>query len=152
MSLIEDFMNTGMVSRGAKVSVLEIAKTMAELKISSVAVTDDHDKKVLGILTERDIVKTIARGVPPDRITAGSLMSSPPVSIRNDRPIQEAAHVMMKNNVRHLLVEDACHGVAGIITTTDLARYLKQEMTSPTSITDRKESSESLSEVWELFF
>lgn len=152
MSLVEDFMNTRMVSRGAKATVLEIAKTMAEWKISSVTVTDDDNRKVLGILTERDIVKSIARGVPPDGITAGSLMSAPLVSIRNDRPIGEAAHLMIKNKVRHLLVEDACHGVAGIITTTDLARYLKQELTSPTTTTDRKESSEMLSEVWELFF
>lgn len=152
MSLVEDFMNTKMVSRGAKASVLEVAKTMAEWKISSVAVTDDNNKKVLGILTERDIVKTIAKGVPPDRITAGSLMSAPLFSIRNDRPIGEAAHLMIKNKVRHLLVEDACQGVAGIITTTDLARYLKLELTSPTTTTDRKESSELLSEVWELFF
>jgi CBS domain-containing protein len=152
MSLVEDFMNTRMVSRGAKASMLEVAKTMAGWKISSVAVTDDNNKKVLGILTERDIVKTIAKGVSPDRITAGSLMSAPLISIRNDRPIGEAAHLMIKNKVRHLLVEDACHGVAGIITTTDLARYLKQELTSPTTTTDRKESSELLSEVWELFF
>lgn len=152
MNLVEDFMNTKMVSRGAKATVLEIAKTMAEWKVSSVAVTDDNNKKVLGILTERDIVKSIAEGVPPDHITAGSLMSAPLVSIRNDRPIGEAALLMIKNKVRHLLVEDACHGVAGIITTTDLARYLKQELMSPTASTDRKESSELLSEVWELFF
>lgn len=151
MSLVEDFMNTKMVSRGAKATVLEIAKTMAEWKVSSVAVTDDNNKKVLGILTERDIVKSIAEGVPPDRITAGSLMSAPLVSVRNDRPIGDAALLMIKNKVRHLLVEDAYHRVAGIITTTDLARYLKQEMMSPTT-SDRKESSELLSEVWELFF
>ncbi len=152
MSLVEDFMSTRMVSRGAKATVLEIAKTMAEWKISSVAVTDDNNRKVLGILTERDIVKIIVKGMPPDGITAGSLMSSPLVSIRNDRPIREAAHLMTKNKVRHLLVEDACHGLAGIITTTDLARYLKQELMSPTATTNRKESSELLSEVWELFF
>jgi len=149
MSLVEDFMNTRMVSRGAEASVLEIAKTMAEWKISSIAITDDNNRKVLGILTERDIVKSIAKGVPPDHITAGSLMSSSLVSIRNDRPIREA---MIKNKVRHLLVEDACHGVAGIITTTDLAKFLKQELMSPTTTTNRKESSELLSEVWELFF
>jgi|SRR5436853_7401238 len=152
MSLVEDFTNTRMVSCGAKASVLEIAKTMAEWKISSVAVTDDNNRKVLGILTERDIVKSITKGVPLGHITAGSLMSYPIVSIRNDRPIREAARLMIKNKVRHLLVEDACHGVAGIITTTDLARYLKQELTSPTTTTDQKESSELLSEVWELFF
>ena len=152
MSLVEDFMNTRMVSRGAKSTLVEIAKTMAEWQISYVAVTDDNNRKVQGILTERDIVKSIADGVPPNVITAGSLMSAPLVSIRNDRPIEEAARLMIRNKVRHLLVEDNSHGVAGIITTTDLARYLKQELMSQAATNDRKESSESLSEVWELFF
>lgn len=152
MSLVEDFMNTRMVSRGAKSTLVEIAKTMAEWQISSVAVTDDNNRKVQGILTERDIVKSIADGVAPNVITAGSLMSAPLVSIRNDRPIEEAARLMTRNKVRHLLVEDNSHGVAGIITTTDLAVYLKQELMSQAATNDRKESSESLSEVWELFF
>jgi CBS domain-containing protein len=153
MILVEDFMNTKMVSRGADASVLEIAKTMAEWKISAVAVTDDNGKKILGILTERDIVKNIAKGISPDRVSSRSLMSSSLVSIRNDRPIGEAAHLMIKNKVRHLLVEDASHAVSGIITTTDLARYLKQTITSSaTSAVDKKESTELLSEAWELFF
>lgn len=153
MSLVEDFMNTKMVSRGTNATVLEIAKTMAEWKISSVAVTDDNNRKVLGILTERDIVKSIAKGVPPNVITAGSLMSATLISIGNDRPIEEAARLMIKNKVRHLLVQDNFHGVAGILTTTDLARYLKQRMMSPaTSTSTKEESSDLLSEVWELFF
>jgi predicted transcriptional regulator len=98
-------------------------------------------------------VKGISRGLSADQITAGSLMSTPLLSIRNDRPIQEAARLMIKNKVRHLLVEDSYHGLAGIITTTDLARYLKQELMTATTRNDRKEeSSELLSEVWELFF
>jgi CBS domain-containing protein len=128
---------------------------MVDWNISSVAITDDEEsKKVVGILTERDIVKSIAKGVPPDGITAGSLMSSPILSIRNDQPIEEAALLMIRNKVRHLLVEDpARQRVIGIITTTDLARYLKQRMKETAAREDEKEqSSELLAEVWELYF
>ena len=150
-------MNTRMVRRDSKASVLEVAKAMVDWNISSVAITDDEEsKKVVGILTERDIVKSIAKGVPPDGITAGSLMSSPILSIRNDQPIEEAALLMIRNKVRHLLVEDpARQRVIGIITTTDLARYLKQRMKETTTTEDEKEqqsSSELLAEVWELYF
>jgi signal-transduction protein with cAMP-binding, CBS, and nucleotidyltransferase domain len=73
---------------------------------------------------------------------------------------------MIRNKVRHLLVEDpAAHNraIIGIITTTDLARYLKKRM-KETSITaasreDEKEEQQQqsssellLSEVWELYF
>lgn len=169
-------MNTKMVMRDSKASVLELAKVMVDWGVSSVAITDEEDqnnnnKKVIGILTERDIVKSIAKGVPPDggggggggSITAGSIMSSPILSIRKGQPIEEAALLMIRNKVRHLLVEDpdARNVVIGIISTTDLARYLKKRMKQVS--VDREDEKEGqqpsssssqvlLSEAWELYF
>jgi predicted transcriptional regulator len=167
MSSVEDYTNARMVMRDSKASVLELAKVMVEWSVSSVAITDEeNNKKVVGILTERDIVKSIAKGVPPDSITAGSLMSSSILSIRKDQPIEEAALLMIRNKVRHLLVEDPSshNGVIGIITTTDLARYLQKRM-KPTAAALREDEKEQqqqsssssseqllLSEAWELYF
>ena len=165
-------MNTKMVMRDSKASVFELAKVMVDWGVSSVAITDEEDqnnnnKKVIGILTERDIVKSIAKGAPPvgggGSITAGSIMSSPILSIRKGQPIEEAALLMIRNKVRHLLVEDpdARNVVIGIISTTDLARYLKKRMKQATA--DREDEKEEqqpsssssqvlLSEAWELYF
>ena len=178
MSSVEDYMNTKMVMRDSKASVFELAKVMVDGGVSSVAITADEEdqnnnnnnnnnnKKVIGILTERDIVKSIAKGVPPGgggSITAGSIMSSPILSIRKGQPIEEAALLMIRNKVRHLLVEDpdARNVVIGIISTTDLARYLKKRMKEATA--DREDEKEEqqpsssssqvlLSEAWELYF
>jgi CBS domain-containing protein len=175
MSSVEDYMNTKMVMRDSKASVFELAKVMVDWGVSSVAITADEEdqnnnnKKVIGILTERDIVKSIAKGVPPDggggggSITAGSIMSSPILSIRKGQPIEEAALLMIRNKVRHLLVEDpdARNVVIGIISTTDLARYLKKRMKKVS--VDREDEKEGqqpsssssqvlLSEAWELYF
>jgi CBS domain-containing protein len=162
MSSVEDYMNTKMVMRDSKASILELAKVMVDWGVSSVAITDEdqNNKKVIGILTEHDIVKSIAKGVPPDGITAGSLMSSPILSIRKGQPIEEAALLMIRNKVRHLLVEEPARNVViGIITTTDLARYLKKRMRQATTADreDEKEQQPSssqllLSEAWELYF
>ena len=176
MSSVEDYMNNRLVMRDSKASVLEVAKVMVNRNVSSVAIKDEkerqqeNNKQVIGILTERDIVRSITKGVPLDGITAGSMMSSYPIlSIRKDQPIEEAALLMIRNKVRHLLVEDPAHNrVIGIITTTDLARYLRKRM-KETAITtpkkgkqkelqrqeqlQREYSSEALlSEVWELYF
>src|SRR5215210_5753377 len=143
MSAVEDYMNTRMVMRDSKASVLELARVMVDWSVSSIAITDEeNNKKVVGILTERDIVKSIAKGVPPDGITAGSLMSSPILSIRKDQPIEEAALLMIRNKVRHLLVEDPAsrNGEIGIISTTDLARYLQKRMKQTAA--DREEEKE----------
>jgi predicted transcriptional regulator len=173
MSSVEDYMNARMVMHDSKASVLELAKVMVERGVSSVAITDEeNNKKVIGILTERDIVKSIAKDVLPEGgITAGSLMSSSILSIRKDQPIEEAALLMIRNKVRHLMVEDpSSHNeVIGIITTTDLARYLQKRMKHPAAHREdeneqqqqhqhqQQQSSSSseqllLSEAWELYF
>jgi predicted transcriptional regulator len=152
MSLVKDYMNPKMVSRSSNTNVLDISKAMTEWKISSIAITDQSNH-VLGILTERDVVNSIAKGVHPEKISASSLMSTPILSISNDTSIEEAAWLMVRKKVRHLLVEDPYHAFVGIITTMDLARYLKDRMKKEGK--SRKESTSSdelLSEVWELFF
>jgi CBS domain-containing protein len=154
MSSVEDYVNAQVVTRSSKASLLEAAKAMVDWNISSVAITDEESNNVVGILTERDIVKSIAKGVPPEGITAGSLMSSPILSVRKDLPIEEAALLMIRNKVRHLLVEDpASRRVIGIITTTDLARYLKHKMKQTAAKErEKEEPSDLMAEVWELYF
>lgn len=143
-TLVEDYMTVITLTMNFKNSVLDIAKRMVAENISSIAITDNK-KEIIGILTERDIVKIIANEVPPGEITAGSLMSYPPVTVKNNAPIEEAAKIMAGKKVRHLLVKDfSGNNIMGIITVTDLARYLKQ----------KSRTSEELpaSEVWEIFF
>jgi CBS domain-containing protein len=50
-------MNNRMITRDSKATVLEISKAMTDWKISSIAITDEKSKQVIGILTERDVVK-----------------------------------------------------------------------------------------------
>lgn len=141
--IVEDYMTIDMVTINQKHSVLDVAKRMVERNISSVALTDDKDN-IAGILTERDIVRGVINALPADRATPSSLMIRPLVSISKDSPIEEAARTMALKQVRHLMVEDPSnHKIVGIITLTDLARYLRQNL--------GKEEIAS-SEVWELFF
>ena len=114
-------------------------------------------------MTERDIVKSIAKGVQPDGITADSLMSSHILSIRMDQPIEKGSS---SNDKKQSEASSgggsaARNGVIGIITATDVARYLQKRMKQTTA--DREvekdpqtasSSSEELllSEAWELYF
>lgn len=142
-TIVADYMTTTMVTMGWKENVFDIARRMIERNISSVAITDDKDR-IIGILTERDVVKIVANGVPASGITAGSLMSYPVVSIEKGSSVEDAARVMTQKKLRHLLVEDAHNReVIGIITVTDLARYLKKNLA---------DEELAASEVWELFF
>jgi signal-transduction protein with cAMP-binding, CBS, and nucleotidyltransferase domain len=74
---VEDYMTVTAMTMNFKSSVLDIAKKMLAENISSIAITDDKEE-IMGIITERDIVKIIANELPPGGISAMSLMSFPP--------------------------------------------------------------------------
>jgi signal-transduction protein with cAMP-binding, CBS, and nucleotidyltransferase domain len=143
-TLVEDFMTTTTVTMNFKNSVLDIAKKMLAENISSIPITDDEGE-IIGILTERDMMKIVANELPPGGISAMSLMSFPTVRVKKKAPIEEAAKIMATKKLRHLIVEDTYNkDVVGIITVTDLARYLKRK-----SETGEVPAS---SDAWELFF
>jgi signal-transduction protein with cAMP-binding, CBS, and nucleotidyltransferase domain len=142
-SLVEDYMTTTTITMNSKNNVSDIAKKMYAQNISSVPITDDEGE-IVGILTERDIVKVIAHELQPHEVSAMNLMSFPAIKVKKNAPIEEAAKIMAAKKLRHLIVEDT-YGTrtVGIITTSDLIRYLK-----------KKSKTEDLlvSEVWELYF
>lgn len=140
---VEDYMTTTTVTMSFKNNVLDIAKKMLAENISSIPITDDEGE-IIGILTERDMIKIIANELPPGGISAMSLMSFPTVKVKKKAPIEEAAKIMATKKLRHLIVEDTYgNNVVGIITITDLARYLKQKS---------RTGELPASELWEVFF
>ena len=143
-TLVEDYMTTTTVTMNFKNSILDIAKKMLAENISSIPITDDEGE-IIGILTERDMIKIVANELAPGGISAMSLMSFPTVNVKKNAPIEEAAKIMATKKLRHLIVEDTYgKDVVGIITATDLARYLREK--------SRRGELPSSSEVWEVFF
>src|SRR5918996_1414343 len=143
-TLVEDYMTITTVTMNFKNSILDIAKKMLAENISSIPITDDEGE-IIGILTERDMIKIIANELPPSGISAMSLMSFPTVKVKKKAPIEEAARIMATKKLRHLIVQDT-YGtdVVGIITATDLARYLREKSSTG--------EVPAASEAWEVFF
>jgi signal-transduction protein with cAMP-binding, CBS, and nucleotidyltransferase domain len=136
-------MSTKMLTMDSRSGLLDVAKKMMEANVSSIAITDDRSG-IIGILTERDIVRAIAKSIPLNGVTAGSLMSKPIMSVERCSSVEDAAGVLIQRRVRHLLVQDAVKNeFIGMITATDLVKYLKKNLA--------KEEI-AASEVWELFF
>jgi CBS domain-containing protein len=74
-----------------------------------------------GIITERDIIRKVtAEGRDPMRVHVGEIVSSPLITIHPDKPIKEAAELMLKKRIRHLPVVKE-NRLLGIITFRDFA-------------------------------
>jgi len=142
-ALVRDYMTTRTVTLNQNYSILEVAKRMVERNISSIAITDEKNR-ILGILTERDIVRAVAQGISPSLVVAQTLMTNPVISVSQDATIEEASRIMVQKKIRHLIVTNSQNQeVLGIITATDFARYLRHNLVDEEILA---------SEVWELFF
>ena len=99
-------------------TVSDAAKIMRDRKIGSVFV--EHNKEIVGIVTETDIVRQIVgRDQMPGFVPVVSIMSSPVIGIEASRPITEAADLMERNRTRHLAVMKA-GDIVGVLSVRDL--------------------------------
>ena len=107
----------------------DAAKKMRDKDVSSLVVTDNN-KKPIGILTERDLVRKIcAYDINSRDVLIKDILSSPLLTIDSKLSLEEAANAMIHNKVRHLLVVDSTiDRPIGIITATDFASYLKENV------------------------
>lgn len=99
--------------------VNEAMNLMVEKDIGSVVVT--RDGKMIGILTERDVLKKCCPRIQCAVMNAGDVMSSPLVTIDADAAIGEAADLMADKKIRRLLVTEEGK-IQGIITERDVIR------------------------------
>ena len=99
-------------------SVIDIADEMTKQNVSSIVVTKNGD--AVGIITERDIVRKVVAGdKEPGKISAGEIMSSPLMTARPSINIIDAAKVMLKHDIRRLVIKEN-GSASGIVTDKDL--------------------------------
>jgi CBS domain-containing protein len=82
------------------------------------------DNRLKGMLTDRDIViKVLAEGRDPSRVTAGELVQGKPVTIGADDDADEILQTMGSHQLRRLPVIDG-HQLVGVVAVADVARAL----------------------------
>ena len=76
---------------------------------------------MVGIVTERDILRKLVQESPYTALRVKDVMSSPLVTIDGDAAIGEAADLMAERNIRRLPVTGKGE-IRGIITERDIIR------------------------------
>jgi CBS domain-containing protein len=101
----------------------QAARVMYEAGVGSVIVVDEAGR-VSGILTSRDILKLLALGVAARNPPVGDVMSVNVVTAARDESLGAIAERMRETGVRHVPIVDSEGRPLGIVTQTDLLRYL----------------------------
>jgi CBS domain-containing protein len=99
---IADVMSTRVVQSEPGESVREAARRMGDAGIGSVAVCDGA--RLVGILTERDVLRLVAQGDDLDQVRVGDAMTTRVVTASPDDDILSVARLMGDRRIRHLPV------------------------------------------------
>lgn len=122
--IVRAFMTKGVLTIEREATVLQAAKSMTELNIGSLLVTEKGDP--VGIVTERDILsKVVANERQPKTLHVPEIMSSSIIKIEADQTVSEALKIMGEKGIKHLVVMDEGEvvGMFSLANLIDLEKY-----------------------------
>ena len=99
-------------------TVLETVRTMVEHAIGAVPVV--HNGKLMGIFSERDLMKrVVAEGLDPRSTCLAEVMTDDPVTVNMNEDLENCMTLMRRHSFRHLPV---CHNgqLVGIVSLRDI--------------------------------
>lgn len=118
---VTELMSAPIVSVAASGTVLEAAQIMIQRHVSSVVVLDG-DGRLTGILTERDVLRTIVQDPAHLARTVGQAMTTPVDGIDADALVYRGLARMARLGVRHLPVIDDSGRPVGMLTARGMVR------------------------------
>ena len=113
---VADIMTNASVTESPADSLRSAADTMWRQQTGSLLVMDGDD--LVGIITERDVMKAVAQGRDADSTPVSDVMTRDVLTISPDTTAHEAARHMASRWIRHLPVVDG--GVVGVVSQRDL--------------------------------
>ena len=143
--LVQDVMSKKVVTVLKYESIMHVAKILSEKNISGLPVVD-KEKKVIGVITQADILSMvemkkepsfkdllknlIGEHLPERKIgdSVGDIMASPAVTINPHANIAEAAQIMGEKGIRRLPVVDDKGMLIGIISRADILKAVIRKL------------------------
>lgn len=118
ISRVEDCMSSDVVTIPLNTMLDRAAQMMVERKVGSAVITDGE--KLAGIITERDVLRAVARGLVPWSTSVSECMTPKPETVTPFTSASKALSMMLYRGYRHLpVLSDG--GLVGIVSLRDLA-------------------------------
>jgi len=123
MSQARRHMSRDLLSVEPGLPLTEVAKRMVAKDVGAVLVMEG--KQLVGILTERDVLRAVARGIDAST-TVDDWMTRDPETLEPDESIQQAAVLMIHGGFRHLPITENDE-VVGMLSIRDLMRVVLED-------------------------
>lgn len=115
---VSDVMTQASITESATDTLRAAAELMWRQQTGSLAIVDAD--ALVGIITERDVLRAVAQGVDLDTATIGDAMTKNVITVGSDVPLRDAARLMAQHWIRHLPVVDGDR-LVGVLSQRDVA-------------------------------
>ena len=122
---IANLMNKKIIVAEQNMNLIGISKIMSDNNIGCVVIVDDLEtRKPLGIITERDVIRTIGMLQPHQMVVpVREHMSHPLITLSSKATVSDAMKLMYERKIRRVIILEN-DKLAGILTDKDIFRYL----------------------------
>ncbi|MBN2311261.1 MAG: CBS domain-containing protein [Candidatus Hydrogenedentes bacterium] len=120
---VRDLMRTDVVTTEETASLVEVARKMRDLDVSSLVVERKNERDALGMITRKDVVEALVSAEGGESaLLAGDVMTKPALSVSPDVSIALCMQMMRMVGVRRMPVVDG-NRLVGILSNTDVFRH-----------------------------
>jgi CBS domain-containing protein len=123
--LVSDAMTDVILTVGPSHTLRDAASAMWDRQVGA-AVVIDPDAQGPGVITERDILRSVAAGQDPDAERVADHLTADLTFARRDWSLEQAAATMVRKGFRHLIVVDRAD-LVGILSMRDIVRVWSGE-------------------------
>ena len=122
-----DLMSVDIIAATENVSAIEVATRIVLSAINGMPVISKDDGRLLGVVTTIDILRALRGGGDLTKIMAKELMSSEPLSVREDTNVNEIIDLMDKNGIMMLPVVENDGRLIGVCSRSDVLKEILNE-------------------------
>ena len=116
-------MSRGLLAVEPGLPLTEVAQRMVARDVGAVLVLEEE--RLVGILTERDVLRAVAGGIAENTVVS-DWMTRDPETMEPDEPIRQAAVLMIHGGFRHLPIVEG-ERVVGMLSIRDLMRVVLED-------------------------
>ena len=122
---ITNLMNKNIIVAEQNMNLIGVSRIMSNNNIGCVVIVDNlSTRKPLGIITERDVIRTIGMLQPHQMVVpVKEHMSHPLITLSSSATVSDAMKLMYERKIRRVIILEK-DKLAGILTDKDIFRYL----------------------------
>ncbi|MBE7445658.1 MAG: CBS domain-containing protein [Planctomycetia bacterium] len=99
----KDIMTKTLTAAKREATGRHLAEKMLSGSFSGMPVVDENNK-LIGVISEFDLIKAMDFGKPLDKVSAEEIMTKKPISVSEDTPVEDIIRVMTKQNIMRVPV------------------------------------------------